>query len=261
MNEPEPNHVRVTVTNHVGWLEFDRGPVNAFEWTMVRQVREALTHLAARPDVRVIVLASAIEKYYSAGADLETFRGIDETGMSAWCDIVHDIVHQLRSAATPVLAAINGVAVGGGLEMALHCDLRFAAADARLGQPEVNINFIPPVGATQALVRLIGRPAALKYLYDGALLDAEGALAIGLIDEIVEPGLLREAVQTYAESLCDKPPEALAAIRRCINHGGGSRFEEGLQVERSEAVALATTANFAEGVRAFLDKRTPDWER
>ena len=228
---------------------------------MVRQVRDALTELEADSDVRVIVLASAVERYFSAGADLETFRDIGPDEMAEWCDLVHEIVRQFRSLTKPVLAAINGIAVGGGLEMTLHCDVRFAAADARLGQPEININFVPPVGATQALVRLIGRPATLRYLYDGGLLGAEQALALGLVDEVVEPGALRATVQAYAVTLAGKPPEALAGIRRAVNIGGGLTFEDGLAIERSVAVALAGTANFAEGVHAFLEKREPRWTR
>lgn len=256
---PSSDFVRTRVVDHVGWLSFDRPPVNAFEWTMVRQVSEALDRFAADGEVRVIVLASAVPRYFSAGADLETFRGIGAEGMDRWCALVHHLVGQFRSSAKPLLAAISGVAVGGGLEMTLHCDLRFAAADARLGQPEVNINFIPPVGATQALVRLIGRPAALRYLYDGALLDAATARRIGLVDEVVEADRLDETVQAYAASLAARPPEALAAIRRTITEGGGLCFEDGLVLERRLATWLAGTANFDEGVAAFLAKRPADW--
>ena len=254
-------HVRVAVERHVGWLEFDRAPVNAFSWAMIRQVKDGLIELEADDDARVIVLASALERYFSAGADLDAFRSIDETGMAEWCDLVHDIVRRLRGSNKPVLAALHGVAVGGGLEMTLHCDVRFAAEDARLGQPEIGINFIPPVGATQALVRLIGRPNALRYLYGGQLVTARQAHALGLVDEVVDPAALRDTVQAYAEALSAKPPEALAGIRRAINVGGGLSFEEGLAVERSVAVSLAGTANFREGIEAFLDKREPKWRR
>jgi enoyl-CoA hydratase/carnithine racemase len=264
MNEPgHPSTalVRLTTENHVGWLEFDRPPVNAFEWTMVGQVAEGISRLEADAEVRVVVLASAVERYFSAGADLETFRDLGSAGMQRWCDLVHDLVHRLRSCAKPVLAAIAGVAVGGGLEMTLHADIRFAARDARLGQPEIRIGFIPPVGATQALVRLLGRPRALRFLYDGDLLSAEEALALGLVDEVVDPPALRATVQRYAESLAAKPPEALAGIRRAITMGGAMAFEDGLAIEREVAVGLAGTANFNEGVAAFLDKRAPDWVR
>ncbi len=254
-------HIRIETVAHVGWLLFDRPPVNAFDWAMVRQVAEALDTLADDGEVRVVVLGSANPRYFSAGADLETFAGIDEAGMAEWCDLVHGLVHRFRRSTKPMLAAIAGVAVGGGLEMTLHCDVRFAARTARLGQPEVNINFIPPVGATQALVRLIGRPAALRLLYGGELVAADAALTLGLVDELTEPDDLRATVQTFAEMLAAKPPEALAAIRRTITEGGGQTFDDGLRIEAEEAVRLAGTANFAEGVAAFLAKRQPDWQR
>lgn len=247
------------VTEHVGWIRFDRSPVNAFEWSMVREVAAAIDAMVADPDVRVLVLGSANPKYFSAGADLEAFRGIDETEMREWCELVHGIVHRLRSSPKPVLAAIAGIAVGGGLEMTLHTDVRFASDDARLGQPEVNINFIPPVGATQALARLLGRPAALRFLFDGGLIDAERAVTIGLVDEVVEASRLEATVQQYGESLAAKPPEALAAIRRAIIVGGGMSFDEGLDLEASLATELAGTTNFAEGVAAFISKRSPEW--
>ncbi len=249
------------IVEHVGWLEFDRAPVNAFDWSMVREVTEAIDAMVADPDVRVLVLGSANPRYFSAGADLETFRGIDETGMREWCELVHGIVHRLRNSPKPALAAIGGVAVGGGLEMTLHCDVRFASQNARLGQPEININFIPPVGATQALARLLGRPAALRFLYDGALISADRALAIGLVDELVADGELEATVQRYGESLAAKPPEALAAIRRTVTIGGGLSFDEGLALEASLATGLAGTANFTEGVESFLAKRSPQWRR
>ena len=253
--------ITTRVVENVGWIEFDRPPVNAFDWVMVREVIEAIDTMIADPDVRVLVLGSANPRYFSAGADLETFRGIDEEGMREWCELVHGIVHRLRNSPKPALAAIAGVAVGGGLEMTLHCDVRFAADDTRLGQPEVNINFIPPVGATQALARLLGRPAAIRYLYDGGLIDAEQALAIGLVDEIVDAGELEETVQRYGESLAAKPPEALAAIRRAVTVGGGLAFDDGLALEATLATELAGTANFAEGVESFLAKRPPEWRR
>jgi enoyl-CoA hydratase/carnithine racemase len=254
-------HLRLTVHHHVGWLEFNRPPVNAFHQQMVQEVVDALHKFAANPSVRVIVFASALERYFSAGAELRTFVGIGKAGMATWCDLVHQIVYAMRTSSKPILAAIHGVAVGGGLEMTLHSDVRFAAQDAQLGQPEVNLNFIPPVGATQALARLLGRTRALKYLYDGALLSAEAALALGLVDELTPPDGLRETVQRYAETLCEKPPEALAGIRQAVIQGGGLSFDEGLRIERTVAIELAGTENFGEGVRAFLEKRKPQWRR
>jgi enoyl-CoA hydratase len=188
------------------------------------------------------------------------FDGIDKKGISEWVTICHSIVSLMRRSEKPLLAAIRGIAIGGGLEMVLHCDIRFAANDARLGQPEINIGYIPPVGATQALARLLGRPRALKYLYDGTLVSAEEALALGLVDIIHSPERLHEKVQTYAETLTQKPAKALSAIRHTIIQGGGMTFDEGLKLEFETAVNLAATKDFSEGIRAFLEKREPEWE-
>src|SRR5262245_60076124 len=251
--------VRFTNQNHVGWVEFDRPPVNAFTREMVDEVHDRIVATLADPGVRVLVLASAVERYFSAGADLNVFQGMTGEGMRVWTSRCHDIVRLLRGSPKPLLAAINGTAVGGGLEMTLHCDLRFAASDARLGQPEINIGFVPPIATTQALARLIGRPRAIRYLYDGALIPAAQALQWGLVDELVEPAALRGRVQAYAEELAAKSPCALAAIRRTVTVGGGLSFEDGMTYELETVVALADTADFAEGVDAFLAKRPPMW--
>jgi enoyl-CoA hydratase/carnithine racemase len=226
---------------------------------MVLEVREAIAAALADPEVRILVLASAIADYFSAGADLHEFEGMKAREMRGWVSICHEIARLLRSSPKPLLAAINGTAVGGGLEMASHCDLRFAASNAKLGQPEIRIAFIPPIATTQALARLLGRPRAIRYLYEGRMLGAAEALAWGLVDEVVEPDALRRRVQHYAEDLAAKPAAALAAIRRTITLGGGVSFEDGMALELETATALADTPDFAEGVDAFLNKRAPRW--
>jgi enoyl-CoA hydratase/carnithine racemase len=210
--------------------------------------------------IRVIVFASAIEKYFSTGADLKVFDGIGKNGMEEWVSICHGLVSLMRSSPKPLLALIQGVATGGGLEMTLHCDIRFAANDARLGQPEINIGFIPPVGATQALAALLGRPAAIRYLYEGTLVNAEQALKMGLVDVIYPPDRIHKEVEVYAEALANKPAQALAAIRRTITEGGALSFEKGIEIEFESATNLAGTRDFSEGIKAFLEKRKPDWE-
>ena len=253
-------HLKVSRGDGVGWLEYHRPPRNAFHWEMLREVPIALEELLTAEDVRVIVIASAIDRYFSTGAELAVFQGMTQEGMASWVKTCHSLVRQLRAAQKPLLAAIQGTAVGGGLEIVLHCDLRFAAHDARLGQPEVNIGFIPPVGGTQALARLLGRPRALRFLYEGGLISAPEALNIGLVDFVVPADDLRTSVRDYALTLSKKPGATLAAIRRCITEGLEAPFEEGLRIELEGAVELAGHRNFAEGVDAFLAKRAPKWE-
>jgi enoyl-CoA hydratase/carnithine racemase len=251
--------VRLSVVSRIAWLEFNRAPINAFDGDMVREVHDAISLALSNPDVRVLVLASAIEGYFSAGADLHVFKGMKAPEMRRWTERCHDIARLLRASSKPLLAAIHGTAVGGGLEMTLHCDLRFATSNARLGQPEIRIGFIPPIATTQTLARLIGRPRAIRYLYEGKLVSASEALLWGLVDEIHEPSNLRDRVQSYAEELAAKPAAALAAIRRTVTLGGGMSFEDGMEFELETAAALAETSDFAEGVDAFLEKRLPRW--
>lgn len=252
--------IRSSIVRHVGWVDFNRPPVNAFNHQMVDETHDALAAALADPEVRVIVLGSALDGYFSAGADLKVFKGMTGEGMRRWALRTHDIVRLMRTSPKPLLAAIRGTAVGGGLEMTLHCDLRFAAADAKLGQPEIRIGFIPPIATTQALVRLIGRPRAIRYLYEGSLVPAEEARQWGLVDELVAPQQLRTRVQAYGEELAAKSPAALAAIRRTVTLGGGMSFDEGLAYELDAVVSLADGPDFAEGVEAFLAKRPPAWQ-
>ncbi|MBI3028894.1 MAG: enoyl-CoA hydratase/isomerase family protein [Candidatus Rokubacteria bacterium] len=251
--------LKVRVEDRVGWIEYHRPPVNAFHWEMLREMPRALGAFLDDRGVRAVVFASALGRYFTAGADIRVMHAMDQAAVREWVETCHALVRQMRGAGKPLLAAINGTAVGGGLEIVLHCDVRFAAADAQLGQPEINIAFIPPVGATQALARLLGRPRALRYLYEGALLGAAEAQRIGLVDFVVAPDRLREETQAYAAALARKPAETLAAIRRCITAGLEVPFDEGLAIEREAAVHLAGTLDFREGLQAFLDKRPPRW--
>jgi enoyl-CoA hydratase/carnithine racemase len=234
--------------------------VNAKDWDMVQEIHAAVRQYQADPEVRVIVLGSALERYFSTGADIAFFKDMSKAQVDDWTDLAHALVRTLRHSEKPLLAAIHGIAVGGGLEMTLHCDLRFAATEARLGQPEININYIPPIGATQALARLIGRPRAIRLLYDGELISAQEAHDIGLVDTLVAPGELRGVVQAYGESLAAKPPEALAAIRQTVTLGGGMSFDDGLAYEREHIIRLAGTDNFREGLAAFIEKRAAVWK-
>ena len=254
------NFIDLQVQGPVGWYRFNRGPRNSVHWEMLYELAPAFEALLADEDVGVIVIASALGGYFNTGADVGAFKGVAGERMRDWVRETHGLVRLLRGSPKPVLAAINGVAVGGGLEMTLHADLRVAASDARLGQPEVNIGFIPPVGGTQGLVRLVGRSHAFRMLYGGELMDAEVAHEIGLVDFVVAPEDLEHEVQAYGEMLATKPANTLTAIRRCLVDGGGAAFDDGLAIEKDQASALVDHPNFQEGVTAFSEKRNPEWE-
>jgi enoyl-CoA hydratase len=251
--------IRFSTVGPVGWLDFNRPPVNAFSRQMVDETHDCIEAALADPKVRVLVIGSAVEAYFSAGADLNAFKGLSADGILDWTKRCHAIVRLLRGSTKPLLAAIGGTAVGGGLEIALHCDIRFAASDARFGQPEIRIGFIPPIATTQALARLIGRPRAIRYLYEGRMVTAEEALAWDMVSELVPPEKLRAHVQAYADALAAKSPAALAAIRRTITLGGGMDYEAGMEFEMQAVGQVASGPDFREGVAAFLEKRSPKW--
>lgn len=252
--------IKISVTNHVGWLEYDKPPINAFDWDTMGEIVEGIASLVANPEARVIVIASALEKYFSVGADLNTFDGISREKMAVTVDMNHRIANSLRESPKPLLAAIHGTAVGGGLEITLHCDLRFAAEDTRFSQPEIKIAFIPPIATTQTLVRLLGRPRAIRYLYEGGFVSAPEALEMGLVDFLHPPETLRAEVQAYAEALAQKPPEALEAIRKTITEGMELPMREAMQLEKDWVLRLTETRNFQEGISAFLNKKEPNWK-
>ncbi|MDP6707520.1 MAG: enoyl-CoA hydratase/isomerase family protein [Alphaproteobacteria bacterium] len=251
--------VDLDVQGSVGWYRFNRAPRNSVHREMLSELRPAFEALLDLTEVRVAVIASAIGGYFSTGADVSTFEGAGPERMRDWVRETHRLAGVIRDSPKPVLAAINGIAVGGGLEMTLHADLRFVAADARLGQPEINIGFIPPVAGTQGLVRLVGRAHAFQMLYGGEVMDAKAAHEIGLADVVVPPENLESEVQAYGDMLARKPANVLTAIRRCLIDGGGRAFADGLAIEEEQAIALAEHENFQEGVTAFLEKRKPNW--
>jgi len=253
-------HLKVESGDRIGWIEYWRPPLNAFNWEMLLEVPKALAQLLNDSDTRVIIFASALEKYFSTGADLKVFQAISPDDLRRWVETCHSLVLQMRAAQKPLLACINGIAVGGGLEIVLHCDVRFAANDAKLGQPEINIAFIPPVGATQAYGRLLGRSRALRFLYEGSPVSAQEALEMGLVDFVVPADRLRAETAAYAVTLAKKPAGTLAVIRNCITVGMERPFEEALRLELDAAIALGSSRDFAEGLQAFLEKRTPKWE-
>jgi enoyl-CoA hydratase/carnithine racemase len=251
--------LKIDYEGPAAWIEYDNPPRNAINWEMLRELPQAVWECGRDPAVRVIVIASSLDKYFSVGADLSLFDGIDQDGMRRWMELCHGLVHEMRRSSKPLLAALAGIAVGAGFEATFHCDVRFAADTARFGQPEINIGLLPGVGATQALGRLLGRTRAIRFLYEGTFVDADEALRIGLADFVVPASRLRDEVQAYAEMLSGKPRETLAAIRKTITLGGGVEFDAGLALEIEAEVELAGTENFREGIAAFRAKRQPSW--
>lgn len=221
--------------------------------TEVRQgLNKAFVEFRDDPDLWVAILTGAGERAFSAGADIKEFR---PGPVAAVGETVHP--DQIWK---PFIAAINGYALGGGLELALECDLRIAAEHARLGQPEINIGFMPGAGGTQRLPRFIPRAIAAQLLLLGEPIDAHEAYRVGLVNKVVPLAELMPTAKQWAETICKKGPVGVRASKEAMIRGYDRPLEDGLRLERELANRVRMSEDFAEGARAFVEKRPPQYQ-
>jgi enoyl-CoA hydratase len=229
---------------------------NALNTALRTALIAALDELAGDVGVRVIVLTGAGDRAFVAGADVTEFTGRDVAAQAASMQArrVYDVV---AASERPLVAAINGACLGGGLELALACDIRIASTSARFGQPEVNLGLIPGGGATQRLPRVVGLGAALRLILTGEPVDAAEALRMGLVEEVTEPEDCLERAIAVAERIARNSPVAVAAARRATRAALGLPLAAGLDLERAAFLAAFAAEDRAEGIAAFLEKRQP----
>ena len=229
---------------------------NALNTALRTALIAALDELAGDVGVRVIVLTGAGDRAFVAGADVTEFTGRDVAAQAASMQArrVYDVV---AASERPLVAAINGACLGGGLELALACDIRIASTTARFGQPEVNLGLIPGGGATQRLPRVVGLGAALRLILTGEPVDAAEALRMGLVEEVTEPEDCLERAIAVAERIARTSPVAVAAARRATRAALGLPLAAGLDLERAAFLAAFAAEDRAEGIAAFLEKRQP----
>jgi enoyl-CoA hydratase/carnithine racemase len=206
-------------------------------------------------DAKVLVISSAKPKIFAAGADIKLMAGLDAAGMARYIDDVREPLWRLASGRKVSIAAIDGHCVGGGLELALACSLRFAAATAKLGLPEVKHGLVPGAGGTQRLPRLIGRGRALELTLSGRSLSGVDAATIGLVDRVVDAGVVEFALD-YAVQLARYPSSALASLLVCADAADGP-LDHGHEVEKREIVRMISEGEGREGLNAFIQKREP----
>ncbi|MGD0449130.1 MAG: enoyl-CoA hydratase-related protein [Candidatus Dormibacteria bacterium] len=229
-------------------------PVNAISRAVAVALLEALTAAEADPACRALVLTGDGDRYFSAGADLAELRR-DPGGAAGTLELIRGLV----ASRLPVVAAVNGYALGGGCEIALACDLRICSENARFGQPEIRLGIMPGWGGTQRLPRLVGRGRALEMLLTGDQIDSARALEWGLVTGLVPPADLRQKALALAALLAERPPLAIAAIKRAVGGGLDGSWENGLRREREEFDRVLGSEDAREGLSAFLEKRPPTW--
>jgi enoyl-CoA hydratase len=247
--------VRVERDGAIAIVTIDHPPANAISRAVILGITQAFSDAEADPSCRGLVLTGAGPKFFAAGADISEFgsQGGDNIAQGQGLTLA------MERSRLPVVAAVNGIAFGGGCELTLACDVRIASTAARFGQPEIKLGIIPGWGGTQRLPRLIGRSAAIELLLTGDPVDAARALTLGLASRVVEPDELLGAAISVARKFAAQAPLALAATKRAIADGLDRPLSEGLEAERREFVGLFATEDAREGITAFLEKRPPSW--
>ncbi len=234
--------------------------LNALDAAMLQGLARAVRAVRRDDRVRVVVVTGEGEKAFSAGADIAAMAAMTAQEGHAFSRLGHDVLARLEALPVPVIAAVNGVALGGGLELVLACDLVVASDRARLGQPEINLGLIPGFGGTQRLVVRVGLARARALVYRGAVVGAAEALAMGLVDRVVPAAELAAETATLAAELASKAPVALRQAKRATRAAAEAVLAAGCQYEIEAFGVTFASDDRVEGLRAFLDKRPPAWK-
>lgn len=231
--------------------------MNALNSDVLLGLASALERIEASPDVRCAVITGAGPKAFVAGADIKQFEAFDSAGAARFAREGQNLFSRFESLSVPVIAAVNGFALGGGLELALACDFIYASKNAKLGLPECTLGLMPGFGGTVRLARLVGPGRAREMTFSGGMIGADEALAIGLINRVTEPDELMSSVLALAGQIAARAPIAVAKIKQSIREGADLSVAGAMELEARLFGELFGTADQKEGVRAFIEKRKP----
>jgi enoyl-CoA hydratase/carnithine racemase len=249
--------VRLEIADGIGTIRLDRPPLNALNAQMQDELIAATARAAGDDAVRAVVVYGG-EKVFAAGADIKQMLAMSHAEMVARATNLTRALGSLAGVPKPVVAAVNGYALGGGCEIALACDWRVAAADAKLGQPEIALGVIPGGGGTQRLARLVGPARAKDLVLTGRVVDAAEALALGLVDRVVPAGeSVYEAALEMVRRYVDGPAQAIRAAKLAIDGGLDLPLAQALDLESRLFAELFATQDRTEGMMAFVEKRKP----
>jgi len=253
--------VRLEKTDAVGHLILDRPPANSYDKAFLDDLSLAIDEARFDGAIKAIVVRSASEKFFSAGADVKMFAATDPEYQFAFVVHANEIMSKFERTPKVVFAAINGHCLGGGLEIALCCDARYAAEGTyNIGLPEVTLGVLPGTGGTQRLPRLIGKQRALDLMLRGASVQPAEAKEIGIVDAVVPAAGLQEFVHDHAAKLASGPTLAIGQIKLATVQGLGMPFANAMLLEHQAVGRLFASEDFAEGVKAFSEKRKPAYK-
>lgn len=243
------------------WIILNRAHrLNAFNEVLIEELSDALDTAEKDPSVKCVVITGEGDRAFSAGADVTMFSKATPVKAEEFSRAGQKAFGKIEEMSKPVIAAINGYALGGGLELAMACDFRVAAEHAELGNPEITLGLIPGWGGTQRLVRLIGLPRAKEIIMLGTRLKAEEALKIGLVNKIVHYEKLKDEVREMANKLAEGPPVAMKYAKHALNFGTQVPLEAGLRLEASLMALSFSTEDLKEGVEAMMAKRKAEFK-
>jgi enoyl-CoA hydratase/carnithine racemase len=253
--------VRLEKSDSLGHIVLDRPPANSYDRAFMEELDTAIEKARDDDDVKAIVVRSANDRFFSAGADVSVFAKSNLDTQNAFVMCANEAIAKFESTPKVVVAAINGHCLGGGLEIALCCDFRVAAEGSyRIGLPEVTLGLLPGTGGTQRLPRLIGRQKALDLMLRGTTLTPQDALSAGIVDEVVPAAELLERAVARAQAYAAGPTFAIGRIKQATVQGFGMRLDEGLRLERQLLIELFGSDDAKEGVTAFVEKRKPSYK-
>lgn len=246
----------IELNGAVAWVTVNRpDKLNALNRATLTELQSAFDALRADAQVRVIVLTGAGPKAFVAGADIAEMRGLNAIEARDFSKLGQDLMLSIEQCGKPVIAMINGFALGGGLELAMACAIRVAGDNAKLGQPEVNLGLIPGFGGSQRLVRLCGKAVALDLCLSGQPIDAARALAVNLVTRVFPADSLRAETTKLAEHIAGLAPLALRGVLDCVRYGAESPLDAGLDYESQSFGLLFASEDMRAGTAAFLERK------
>ncbi len=260
VEEIKKKNLVIRIEKPIAWIVLNRPKrLNALSPELLKELGEALDELEDNNDVRVVILKGE-GRAFSAGADVTAFAGVTPIDIAKFSRRFQELTLKIQFYTKPIIAALHGYVLGGGLEIAMSTDIRIAAEGTMFGQPEINLGFIPGAGGTQRLPRLVGRGQAKLLIFSGDMIPADEALRIGLVEKVVPPERLEQEARALALKLAEKPPLALMAAKYAVEYGLESNIWAGLSLEAHLFGLLFSTEDVIEGVTAFLEKRKPKFK-
>lgn len=259
-------YIRTEIEERIATLTIDHPPVNSFNRQVVSELGEAIDELLNDDQVKAIVITGGGTNAFVAGADIPEIKGLLDQpgeGYAAAREFIErgqGLFLKIERAAKPIIAAINGFCLGGGLELAMACHVRICSDRARLGQPEINLGIIPGWGGTQRLSRIVGKGKAIELILTGDMVTAQEAYRLNLVNKVVPAGAVVKEARDLARKIVGKSKFPVAAALRAINDGLAMPIEEGLRIEAEQFVGLSGTQDIREGINAFLEKRQPQFK-